>query len=326
MIRISAIICTYNRANNLLRSVESLVKQTIDRSSYEIIVVENGCTDNTNGIVKGLQVLYPGHNIILVHEGSQGAGRARNTGVKHSRGDILAFMDDDAQASSNWLEESIRCFDRVKPTPLGIGGPILPFYDSTKPKWFKDEYEIRKWGEQPRFLNQDEAFSGSNMIFKKEVFKKLDGFATDMEIRGEYLILGEDTCLFKKMWYSLGRECLLYYLPELRVFHTVPTYKMSVRYRLKRAFAVGQSLGLQERHKPMMWKLSSLNKMVGLMAKFLASILVKGGGPGPYIRNKVIESFSPILTDIGIGLGLFGFTIPLRQRPLKRALFGLNDA
>ena len=103
MIRISVVVCTYNRAGMLARAVDSLIQQTLDEASYEIVVLDNASMDNTRAVVQELKHNYPAHNISLVADATVGLGYARNTGFEYTQGEYVAFMDDDAYANTDWL-------------------------------------------------------------------------------------------------------------------------------------------------------------------------------------------------------------------------------
>jgi glucosyl-dolichyl phosphate glucuronosyltransferase len=315
IVRISAIICTYNRATRLERAVKSLIYQTLNKSSYEILVVANGCKDDTVSIIEQLKNSNPECSLSLVHEEECGAGKARNKGVKCARGSFIAFMDDDAEAQSDWLETGLRCFDEVKPMPLGVGGPIYPLYTSPKPAWFKDEYEVRSWGVGSRFLNRGEIFSGSNMIFKKQVFEEYGFFDTAIEIKGESLILGEECGFQEKIWESMGTECVLYYSPKLVVLHEVSGYKMTLVYRLKRGLAMGQSWGLKHANKSLGWRMRFVVKpFVSTISLCIPRMFLRRVSEGR-LENLLVESLVPLFISGGRLLGSFNLTIPLRQRP-----------
>lgn len=57
MIRISVVVCTYNRANMLMKALQSLIQQTLDKALYEIVVVDNASNDNTRAVLPQLCLL-----------------------------------------------------------------------------------------------------------------------------------------------------------------------------------------------------------------------------------------------------------------------------
>ncbi|HEY9873226.1 MAG TPA: glycosyltransferase family A protein, partial [Candidatus Obscuribacterales bacterium] len=95
---VSAIICTHNRQQYLGAAIDSLQQQEFP--DYEVVVVDNGSSDRTRDIVAER---LPQGRLKYVYEPVIGLSVARNTGAKESAGEILAYLDDDAVASSRWL-------------------------------------------------------------------------------------------------------------------------------------------------------------------------------------------------------------------------------
>src|SRR5687768_4810670 len=103
-IKISVVICSYNRQDYIIQAIDSLYHQTIPRGDYEVIVVDNNSKDNTAQVCKEYIAAHTGYNIIFMTETRQGASWARNTGAKVAKGPLLVFMDDDAVAEKDFLE------------------------------------------------------------------------------------------------------------------------------------------------------------------------------------------------------------------------------
>lgn len=99
MAQISAIICTHNRDNYLGAAIDSLLGQDFP-GSFEVVVVDNASTDCTREVVEARS---PSPNLKYVYEPVTGLSVARNTGAKAASAEILAYLDDDAVASSQWL-------------------------------------------------------------------------------------------------------------------------------------------------------------------------------------------------------------------------------
>ncbi len=101
---VSVIMPVLNRENTIERAIMSVVRQKY--KDWELIVVDDGSIDKTNSIVARLQKEYP--QITLLHNaGKKGVSRARNMGIKHAAGDIIAFLDSDDEWLDNHLEESV---------------------------------------------------------------------------------------------------------------------------------------------------------------------------------------------------------------------------
>ncbi len=311
--KISAIVCTYNRGGLLSRALQSLVEQSLNRRLYEVVIVDNGSTDNTLDIVTAFQSAHHETQISFVSAPKQGLGYARNIGFENSRGTYLAFMDDDAWADKDWLELTLECFERVKPKPRVVGGPIYPHYDSRKPSWFKDDYEIRTWGDHPRFLKRGESFSGSNMILEREIIADCGGFDVKVGMRGHYLSVGEETNLFNRIWQDESDERVLYYSPHLMMFHAVSEQKMTVMYQLKRAFATGQAWQRQNGSMSSREWLESISG-IGISIACASSLALTDRREYPTYQNWIVEGFAPIAMQMGRLIGYLGIFIPVKQR------------
>jgi glycosyltransferase involved in cell wall biosynthesis len=313
MIKISAVVCTYNRAPLLVDALESLLNQTLDPACYEVLVVDNGSTDNTGAVVRRLIASYGDHNLRIVREIRQGLAHARNAGLRNTHGCYVAYLDDDAKAQQDWLQKIVDCFETVDPPPIVVGGPILPFYDTSKPTWFRDDFETRNWGTGPRFLEKGEVFSGSNMTFQREVLERLGGFDTRLGMRGPYLSAGEETALFERIWQGRDSTPVLYYSPQLVVFHYVPEHKMTVSYQLRRSFAKGQARALRTKLDTARDKLLMAKEIGGKVKNaFIAAF--SGKGEGNPTEAWLVDHVAPIVAQSGHLLGSCGLTIRVKQR------------
>lgn len=131
--RISVIIPVYNGARTIASCLESVLGQTYPADAYDVIVVENGSTDNTSAIVKQ----YP---VRLFHSDIRGPAAARNLGLAETDADIVAFTDADCVADSEWLSELVKPY--ADPEVGGVGGAILAYdhHERTVAEIFSEEY------------------------------------------------------------------------------------------------------------------------------------------------------------------------------------------
>jgi hypothetical protein len=233
----SVVICSYNRREHVVASVESVLAQTLSSDLYEVIVVDSCSTDGTGEAIGALVEEHP--NLRYMYESRLGLGTARNTGWHAARGTYVAFLDDDARAEKNWLETARRLIERNPENLCCVGGPIHPFYTSPTPDWWLDSYEIRTRGDVQRHLRPGESFSGSNMTWSRETLRLYGGFDESAGMKGTQLGMGEETALFRRVWDGEESPVFLY-SPDLRVYHWVPPEKMTMRYILKRAAANGR--------------------------------------------------------------------------------------
>ena len=115
---VTVVVPVYNGAVTIANCLESLLAQTYPADRYEIIVVENGSTDETTEVVQR----YP---VRLFHNEVRGPAAARNRGIQESQSDLIAFTDADCIATPNWLVELVKPF--CDPAIGAVGGDIQPY-------------------------------------------------------------------------------------------------------------------------------------------------------------------------------------------------------
>ena len=135
---VSIIVPTRDRQELLPDLLTSLLSQTADGVDYEIIVVDNGSRDGTDSYLRDVQSRMPGVLRTLV-EPRAGVSNARNAGIAASRGQVLAFVDDDVRVRPGWLAAAARVF-ALEPHVHYVGGPVLPLWQCEPPKWLTREH------------------------------------------------------------------------------------------------------------------------------------------------------------------------------------------
>lgn len=244
-LRISAVICTYRNPDMLRAAIKSLLNQTLPAHEYEIIVVDNNSQDETADVVKELAETAS-HPVRYIFEGRQGLSYARNTGIQAARGDIIAFLDDDAEADPGWLATLLDVYDRI-PEAWAVGGKVLPKLEAEPPGWLEDtdtmqaSLSILEWGEESRPLRQNEYFIGANCSFRKQVFTEIGFFATDLGRKGCLLLGNEETELQDRIK-NYGK--LAFYTPQAVVHHHIPRERLTKRYLFSRAYGDGMSYAI----------------------------------------------------------------------------------
>ncbi|MFH1528035.1 MAG: glycosyltransferase [Bacteroidota bacterium] len=121
----TVIVPAYNRAEEISELLLSLALQTIPRSDFEIIIVDDGSTDNTESIVSKF-VSDTKLNLRFLKQDHKGPGEARNLGMDHAFGNYLIFIDSDCIADKDWLTAYKNAIGNI--SPAGFGGPdkVLP--------------------------------------------------------------------------------------------------------------------------------------------------------------------------------------------------------
>lgn len=240
--RLSVIICTWNRAKLLHQTLNSLEKSDLPHDvDWEILIVDNNSTDETKAVCQEFLWQNPQRYRYLV-EKRQGKSFALNTGIENAQGSILSFTDDDVIVGTAWLAETLRMFESSSCT--GVGGKIVPLWNSKKPAWltFEGPYKLLPaiasydLGEHPCEIKAPAL--GANLSLKKEAFEKYGLFRTDLGPTTGSEIRGEDNEL---CWRLLNAGERLIYAPKAIVFHPVEMRRIDKRYFQAWYYGMGQS-------------------------------------------------------------------------------------
>lgn len=240
-LKISIIICSYNRQDYIINAIDSLYHQTLDKQEYEVLVVDNNSVDNTASLCKEYILKHPDYNISYHTETKQGASFARNTGASLASSPLLAFMDDDAIADSQFLKKIVS-FYKEYPDTIGLGGRIIPKYIPEEPNWMS--YYVSSLVGNFDYSKKVEAFKPgkypleSNMVVCKEDFDNIGGFNTTLPgVVGTLRIGGEGKDFFLRLQ-ALGKK--VYYDPSIKVQHVVEVKKLTREYMYRVASGIGR--------------------------------------------------------------------------------------
>jgi GT2 family glycosyltransferase len=195
---ISVVICSFNGSRTIRDTLEGLNR--LEYPCFEVIVVDDGSTDNTAQIASGL-----GARVISVPNG--GLSRARNIGLEAARGEIIAYIDDDAYPDPHWLQYLAAAF--MDTEHVGIGGPNIP-PEGDGPI---AECVANAPGGPVHVLVTDqeaEHIPGCNMAFRKEALLAIGGFDPRFRIAGDDV----DVC-----WRLQDRGWSIGYCPGAVVWH-----------------------------------------------------------------------------------------------------------
>lgn len=232
---VSVVICTYTggRFDDLRRAVDSVAGQT--RAPLETLVV----VDHAPEVLARIRDELPGP-IAVESRGVRGLSAARNTGLGLARGDVVAFLDDDAIAAPDWLERIAEIYadERV----LGVGGSIVPLWQR-RPRWFPPEFEWVvgcTYRGMPTSRTEVRNVIGANMSFRRDVLDEVGGFRIGIGRVGTKPIGCEETefCIRAR---GIRPDGAIVYEPLARVQHRVPDLRASCRYFLGRCYAEGLS-------------------------------------------------------------------------------------
>lgn len=230
---ITAVICTRNRAEWLKPALESLLAQDLPRDRYEILVVDNASTDSTPTVC----ATYAGQGVRYVLESQVGLSHARNAGLRHARADLIAYLDDDAEATPGWLSAARTCFLSVKPSPVWVGGPVHLIWSQPRPEWIDGVLEealgALDLGAEARWLSTDERLVGCNSCFSKTALEQAGGFNARLGRIGRLLLSGEETELQRRFE---SRNQRLYYHPDVKMTHHVALERLAPAFFYRRFY------------------------------------------------------------------------------------------
>ncbi len=198
---ISVIIPHLNQPTDLGVCLDSLNSQTLERSKFEVIVVDNGSTSLPQAVIDR----YPG--TLLLQEFKPGPGLARNRGVEAAGAEILAFIDADCRAHPDWLRSALRALES-SPERTIFGGDVRIWHKSQTTVTAVEAYESVFAYRFKLYIERD-GFSGTgNLVVRYSDFKKVGPF------RG--IEFAEDID-----WGSRARAAGYHfcYVPEMIVFH-----------------------------------------------------------------------------------------------------------
>jgi glycosyltransferase involved in cell wall biosynthesis len=241
---ISVVICTYNRAESLRLTLESLIEPSRGQDT-EIIVVDNNSDDHTREVARSFEDALPG--LRYVHEPRRGLSRARNTGIRCASGDLIAFVDDDIVVDRRWLD-TIRAAFSTHPADV-VAGPIA-LASASFPAWWQEHFSLAlgllDLGDRPVLFSrgyQGTCGIGGNLCFRRHVFDRCGDFDVSLG-RGAPLDMGEDMELCHRL---LERSHSVLYFPPARVFHRCHAERLTKRYLRRWFFRYGEWCGFARR-------------------------------------------------------------------------------
>jgi len=243
--KISVVICTWNRALSLARTLRSLTQ--VDpplHAEWEVVVVNNHCTDGTDLILEQFCHLLP---LKRVFEPTPGHSHARNCGVDAASGDYFIWTDDDVTVGPSWLRLYEAAFERW-PDAAIFGGPVIPRFEDPSPDWIKNENQVI-------FC----AFAGIDLGTTIYMFNRTSinlPFGANFALRGleqrqfrydtrlgrrpgPSIIGFEETLVLKRI---LSEGKIGWWLPDTLVNHWIPSSRQTLHYLRAYYRGVGQVL------------------------------------------------------------------------------------
>lgn len=291
---VSVCICTYRRPEQLDETLRSLSQLVPESPTFEVVVVDNDSSGSAESCVQnsrsyGLAVRY-------IAEPVKNIARARNLAIREARAELVAFIDDDEVADSQWLASLHKVL--TAHASDAVFGPVLHKFVAPPPRWIEAlnffDYPVTDTGtELPRHLLRT-----GNVLLRKGSLRKLThAFDEDLGLSG-----GEDTDLFSRLR-ATGAK--LVSAKNAIVHETVPPQRMTFRWLALRHFrwGIGRMTASRRSRESVIFR-------VGYLLEAIISFgirLVSGLVWAPFSRGRSAKSFLKCAYWTGVCAGFVGF-------------------
>jgi GT2 family glycosyltransferase len=233
---VAVVICAYTaqRWPGIEAAVRSVRAQTVPAEQIILVI------DHDDELLRRARAGFPVITVVP-STGPRGLSGARNTGAALARADVVAFLDDDAQAEPDWLHRLAGHY--ADPDVLGVGGRAEPAWAVDRPSWFPAEF---LWVVGCSFTGQPTAVEpvrnmlGCNMSFRRSALDGLGGFDPALGRVGKNPVGCEETelCIRLRRRHTSGE---ILYDPAAGVRHHVTAERARWSYFRRRCFAEGRS-------------------------------------------------------------------------------------
>jgi glycosyltransferase involved in cell wall biosynthesis len=244
---LTVVIPTRNRADLLGRALESIETQTLARARFEVLVVDNGSTDETAAVAAAFGNRLG--NLRCVYAPEPGLHVGRHAGLREAKGDVLVYADDDIRALPTWLEAIEENFR--DPAVAMVGGNNLPDFFAPPPRWLERLWKRPFAGGHAivglsviELAGKRRPFSpylvwGCNFSIRRQVLLDCGGFHPDGMPQELIRFRGDGETHVSAHVLASGMRCM--FDPRASVRHAVTPERMTFDYFRRRAYNQGVS-------------------------------------------------------------------------------------
>lgn len=239
---VSVVICAFTdeRWNDLKAAVEGVQRQSLPPCETIVVI------DHNPELLEGARIQFPAARVMASRQ-ARGVSGSRNSGAAVAKGDLIAFIDEDAVPRTDWLEQLTPGYSDTR--VIGIGGAIEPLWYSDRPPWFPEEFDWVvgcTYRGLPTRTSQARNLIGCNMSFRREAFESLGGFRPEIGRLGSIPVGCEETelCIRARQRWPWR---ILVYEPRAKVYQRVPDRRGTWKYFTSRCYAEGISKALVAR-------------------------------------------------------------------------------
>lgn len=235
---ITVCICTYNNHVRLFNCMQRLANQSIEADVYDVIIVDNGTTNSGCRFDICKKFADKHKNFKYIVKQTDGLSGARNECISQSNSKLIHFVDDDVLVNFNFVENTIKCFDRHENLAV-LGGRVVPNWSETnRPNWMCDTalhfLSMLDFGDEEKWFGEIDGMwlVGANICFRKSVLIKYGNFSTELGRKGgtRSLMGAEEMNLIYQMKHT---EKILY-SPHVEVEHIVPVSRSNKNWFIRR--------------------------------------------------------------------------------------------
>lgn len=252
--KLAVILCTYNpRRDFLSLALRSIGAQTLDRSLWDFVLVDNNSSPPLN---QEDVSLVTGRSAKLIHQPVQGLTHARIAGLKATDSDYVVFVDDDNELAEDYLANVMKIVESQSTLGAfgGISEGVLERPVGKFKRGFLGELGIRNYGDE-RIEGPGSEWGewepiGAGLVVRRSVAQAFVDFVEDSRSAGALgrsgnsLMSGEDS-LFSRLAYRQGLQCA--YEPTLKLRHYMSGNRLTARYLARLVYGHGRSFVLLSR-------------------------------------------------------------------------------
>lgn len=239
-------LCTHNHADRLERTLAELHGLRTPAAPWELLVVDNGCSDGTAELLRGH--LWPEDwSVRVVREDKLGLSNARNCALAAALGEYVIFMDDDETPDPNWL----CAYDRLvrEKNPDAFGGRIRVLFEDERPLWLTDEIlgflgELNRHETIVPLTQPGTSFYGGNFGIRRSLCQEVGSFDAMLGRKGADNTGGEEVDFYRRL---LAKGMSVWWTPEAIIYHRIQASKLERSYFLDLHYKQGRMEAIRRR-------------------------------------------------------------------------------
>ena len=286
-----------------MRTLGSVVRQSLDAGGWECVVVDNNSSDDTQKLFAAFAAAHPGFNLRIVRETAQGLSHARNRGIAESVGEYIAIIDDDEEVNDGFARAYVDFFDSHPDAAAG-GGKITPLYEFEPPKWLSPIAErpiagTLDMGSDIVPFRSERYPGGGNMALRRSAIEEYGAFNPELGRTGKKLLAGEEKDLFSRLRAGGGK---IYYVPGAQILHIIPSSRLTREYFARAT----RMIGVSERIRTLgMSRWAYVGRLVGEAVKWCGTAVY---GLSYLLKLQPAKAGGLFSLRWNITLGLLGFS------------------